>query len=292
MDSLYHAAALFPPDIFQTLKTLPVGFQEKIEELRVTRDKPLSVKTNEGERLLCQNRPITARDIDHIVLSATGGSYHSAAETIKQGYITVKGGSRIGLCGEGAMRGGQNETLRYISSLCIRIPRPALGCADTIFPTLCADQFLNTLIISPPGMGKTTLLRELVRKLSASGYRVSLADERGELASMYQGVPQFDLGPRTDVISNVTKCQAAIMMIRSMAPDILAMDEITATADLPAILEAAGCGVSLLATVHGSGASDLKQKKMFRELFSYDIFQKAVCIELQRGRRVYTVMDL
>lgn len=292
MDGLYHAAILFPPDIFRALNTLPAERQEEIEELRVSRGRPLSVKTSAGERPLCQNRPITAQDIDHIILSATGGSYHSAAETIKHGYITVKGGCRIGLCGEGTMRDGKNETLRHISSLCIRIPRPALGCADTILPDLCAEHFLNTLIISPPGMGKTTLLRELVRKLSVMGYRVSLADERGELASMYQGNLQFDLGPRTDVISNVTKCQAGIMLIRSMAPDILAMDEITATADLPAILEAAGCGVSLLATVHGSSVNDLKQKKMFRELFSYGIFEKAVCIQLENGRRIYTVMDL
>lgn len=292
MDSLSGAAALFPRHLSQTLEALPSDVRAGAEELRVTRGKPLLLKTGAGTRTLCPQHPVTAQDIDHIVLSATGGSYHSSAETIRQGYITVKGGSRIGLCGEGSMRQGQNETLRHISSLCIRIPKPAIGCADTLLPRLCPDTFQNTLIFSPPGMGKTTLLRELIRTLSLRGFRVAVADERGEIASMYRGEPQFDLGPHTDVISNVTKCQAGIMLIRSMAPDILAMDEITAAADLPAVLEAAGCGVGLLATVHGGSVEDLRKKRLFRDLFSYDIFQKAVSIENRQGRRVYTVSDL
>lgn len=292
MDSLCQAIELFPPKLAETINALPSTVKSEIEEIRIYRGLPLSLKTGDGEWNLCPDYPITAKDIDYIVLSATGGSYHSSAETIKHGYITAKGGCRIGLCGEGSVRNGENATLRHISSLCIRIPKPAIGCADALIADLCPGAFLNTLIISPPGMGKTTLLRELIRRLSMDGYHVALADERGEIASIYQGVPQFDLGSHTDIISNVTKCEAAIMLIRSMGPDILAMDEITASADMSAILEAAGCGVGLLATVHGNDISSLKQKKMFRELFAYDIFEKAVCIEKQQGRRRYVVMDL
>lgn len=292
MDSLTDVTALFPQDFAGALKNLSAATQNAIEELRIRRGLPILVKTSTGEKVLSVNRPVTREDIDHIVLSATGGSYHSAAETMKHGYITVKGGSRIGLCGEGAMREGQIEALRNISSLCIRVPKPAIGCADELMPCLCAKGFQNTLIISPPGMVKTTLLRELIRRLSKDGFRIAVADERGEIASMHHGVPQFDLGPHVDIITNVTKCQAAIMLIRTMAPDILAMDEITAAADLPAILEASGCGVGLLTTVHGSDADSLKQKKLFQDLFSYDIFQKAVCIQKQNGNRVYTVTDL
>lgn len=292
MDSLPDVISLFPQNFVAALKRLPGDVQKDIEELRVNRGLPLAVKTAAGERMVSPNRLVSPEDIDHIVLSATEGSYHSAAETIKRGYITVKGGSRIGLCGEGAMRDGQVEGLRNISSLCIRIPKPAIGCADELLPALCPGTFQNTLIISPPGMGKTTLLRELIRRLSWDGFRIAVADERGEIASMHRGVPQFDLGPHVDVITNVTKCQAAVMLIRTMSPDILAMDEITAAADLPAILEASGCGVGLLATVHGSDADSLRQKKLFHDLFSYDIFQKAVCIHKQKGQRKYTVTDL
>lgn len=292
MDSLYSAIELFPPELAKSINALPTTVKAELEEIRIYRGLPISIKTGNSEWNLCPEHPITEKDIDYIILSATGGSYHSAAESIKHGYIPAKGGCRIGLCGEGAVRNGENATLRHISSLCVRIPKPAIGCADALIPDLCPGAFLNTLIISPPGMGKTTLLRELIRCLSTDGYHIALADERGEIASIYHGIPQFDLGPHTDVISNVTKCEAAIMLIRSMGPDILAMDEITATADMPAVLEAAGCGVGLLATVHGSDISSLKQKKMFRDLFSYDIFEKAVCIEKQQGRRRYTVMDL
>lgn len=292
MDSLSEIAALLPPEFSGALRGLPAAVQASIEEVRIHRGMPLTVKTGTGAETLIPNRTITDKDIDYIVLSATGGSYHSSAETIRQGYIPLRGGGRIGLCGEGAMRSGQIEALRNLSSLCVRIPKPAPGCGDELLPVLCPDAFQNTLIISPPGAGKTTLLRELIRTLSLRGFRVSVADERGEIAGMHRGVPQFDLGPHTDIISHVTKCQAGIMLIRSMSPDILAMDEITAAADLPAILEAAGCGVGLLATVHGSDIADLKRKRLFRDLFSYDIFQKAVSILRQGGRRTYTVTDL
>lgn len=292
MDSLCSVIALFPPDLAKAIQDLPEKERDIIEEIRVYRGLPLTIKTDAKEYRILPNRTVTAQDIDHIIFSATGGSFHSAAETIKRGYLTVKGGGRIGLCGEGSMQDGKNMTLRHISSLCVRVPKAAYGCADELLDVLCSDVFQNTLIISPPGMGKTTLLREMIRCLSHKGYHISVADERGEIGAVFQGIPQYDLGPHTDIISNVTKCEAGIMLIRSMAPDILAMDEITAIADLPAILEAAGCGVGLLATVHGSDVDSLRQKKMFRELFSYEIFEKTVCIEIEQGRRRYKVMEL
>lgn len=292
MDSLSSAIGLLPPDLRQAFEALPFETKRSVEELRITRNLPLRLKTNRGEMVLETARPVTSTDMDHIIMTATGGSYHSAASTISHGYIRVSGGCRVGLSGEGNGRSGNSKGLRHIMSLCIRVPKEIHGCADKIFSQLVDDRFHSTLIISPPGMGKTTLLRELIRKLSEAGYRISLTDERGEVAAVHQGVSQFDLGVRTDVITNITKCEAGIMMIRTMAPDILAMDEITAAADMPAILEAAGCGVALLATVHGTDINSLKQKKLFAELFSYDIFEKAVCVEIMDGQRVYSVVDL
>lgn len=292
MDSLSNAISLLPPHLRRALDGLSAETKGTVEELRITRGLPLKLKTNVGELDVAEPAAVSASDIDHIIMSATGGSYHSAASTISQGYITVPGGCRIGLSGEGNGRTGNARGLRNIMSLCIRIPKEFPGCADEIVEKLVDDQFYNTLIISPPGMGKTTLLRELIRKFSEGGYRVSLADERGEVAAVYHGVPQFDLGPRTDVLSNVNKCEAGIMMIRTMAPDILAMDEISAASDMPAVLEAAGCGVGLLATVHGTDIDSLRHKKLFRELFSYDIFQKAVCIDFMGGQRNYQVVEL
>lgn len=293
MTRIHDAVQLMPPDLASQFSAIAQQSRETIEEIRIHRGQPVFLRTNRGTRSVSPERLVTARDIDYILLNATGGSYHSAAETIRQGYITVKGGCRIGICGEGAMHDGKNLTLRNISSLCIRIPSPAPGCADDLIPQLFDDtRFRNTLVISPPGMGKTTLLRELVRKLSNMGYRVSLADERGELAGLWHGIPQFDLGEHTDIISNVAKCEAGIMMIRTMAPDILAMDEVTAACDLPAIQEAAGCGVALLSTVHGVNAESLRKKPMFAPLLEYGIFEKAVSIRNESGIRTYSVVEL
>jgi len=159
----------------------------------------------------------------------------------------------MGICGEGSGDVGGIRNIRNISSICIRVAKPAYGCADDIFSPITEPEFRNTIIIAPPGAGKTTLLRELIRRLSESGKYVCVADERGEISGMYRGKPVFDLGPRCDISFGVPKQHAAMMMLRSMAPDILAMDEITASRDTVAIIEAIGCGVGLLTSIHGSG---------------------------------------
>lgn len=292
MNSWESALRLLPPELAERLGEACAGQENTIEELRIRRDRPLCLRTAGGERTAAPDRPVTDRDIRYVLANATGASFHTAADTIRKGYITVQGGCRIGLCGEGTGQNGTVGTLRNISSLCIRLPREIPGCADALFGEVWDGGFHSTLIISPPGGGKTTLLRELVRKLSGEDLRVALADERGEIAAMYQGRPQFDVGARTDVLANVTKCQAGIMLIRTMAPDVLAMDEITAAADLPAVLEATGCGVGLLATVHGQDVPDLRRKPMFSRLLTCGAFEKAVCIRKNRGHREYQVVTL
>lgn len=290
MDGLESALAILPADLARSVREC--GNLGNIEELRLHRGSPMRLRCGGEEQAIPGARPVTAQDIRHILSSATGASFHTAEDTIRKGYVPVKGGCRVGLCGEGAGQAGETVTLRHLSSLCIRIPHALPGCADAVFPEVLDGTFHNTLLIAPPGGGKTTLLRELVRKLSGSGLRVGLADERGEIAAMYQGQPQFDVGERTDVMTNVSKCEAAIMLIRTMAPDVLAMDEITASADLPAVLEAVGCGVGLLATVHGASVRDLERKPMFSGLLTCGAFEKALCIRKCGGRREYRVVKL
>ena len=152
--------------------------------------------------------------------------------------------------------------------------------------------FESTLIISPPGRGKTTVLRDLVRTLSDDGLRVSVADERGEIAAMRDGAPQMDVGRYTDVIDNCPKDKAVMMLLRAMNPQIIAMDEITATEDALALMSAEGCGVGLLATVHANSLGDLMNKGLYRSIIKKKLFKKLVTIENVADSRTYSVSEL
>lgn len=163
-----------------------------------------------------------------------------------------------------------------------------------MIPVLCdGGRFASTLILAPPGMGKTTLLRDLIRALSSGEgcppHRVSLADERGEVAALYRGVPQLDVGPGTDVMEGCPKAMALMLLLRGMGPQVLAADEITAPEDVKALLTAAGCGVSLLATAHGESREDLRRRPLYRPLLEEGIFRRLVLIDGQGDARRYRV---
>ena len=174
----------------------------------------------------------------------------------------------------------------------MRIPHAVPGCADALLPQLLRDGFCSTLSLSPPGNGKTTLLRECVRRLSDMGTRISLMDERGEIAAVQNRAPQFDVGANTDVMTGGQKAACCMMLLRAMRPDVLAFDEISAPEDIEAIRIAAGCGVALLATAHAQSVAALRHRALYRALLDEHIFRRAVCITRSDGERVYTVEDL
>lgn len=156
---------------------------------------------------------------------------------------------------------------------------------------LCAAKD-NVLIISPPGGGKTTFLRECIRVISSSGVRVAVCDERGELAAVFRGVPQFDIGPMSDVMSDIPKSEAALMLLRSMNPQVIAMDEISSPEDCRAAASAVGCGVRVIATAHAASVSDLKRRNVYRFLLAQDVFNNIVVIENNAGVRSYRLETL
>ncbi len=242
-------------------------------------------------------RPVTEGDLRDVIECASQASAHTVLEQVQKGFVTLKGGHRIGLCGTVNRREGMVVSLRHLSSLSIRVARAVEGIAKEFLPWLIENgHFKSTLILGPPGSGKTTLLRELIRVLSdgqgIAAHRVGVADERGEIAALWQGEPQFRIGRQTDVVDGCPKAEGLSMLLRGMNPQILASDEITHPSDISAMTEAAGCGVALLATAHGGNIDDLKRRAVYRTLISEDIFQRIVLIENERGVRSMKVESL
>lgn len=223
-------------------------------------------------------------------------SIYAFDEEMRQGYITLPGGHRVGLAGKIVMEDGRIRCVKYISFLNVRLSHERKGCGDKVFPYLIEDgNFCHTLIISPPKCGKTTLLRDIIRQASngstlLAGQNVGVVDERSEIGGSYQGVPQNDLGIRTDVLDCCPKSEGMMMLIRSMAPDIVAVDEIGDYRDSQAIEAVFHCGCKLLATVHGSSVEDIRQKPLLQKLVQYHFFQRYVVLD--REQEVGHIRDI
>lgn len=211
-------------------------------------------------------------------------SLYAYEDEIRQGFLTIEGGHRVGLCGKAVLEGDKVRTIKEISSLNIRIAHEKRGCADAVFPYLFEDGGLvNTLLVSPPGAGKTTMLRDIIRQVSdgsryGPGRSVAVVDERSELAACFLGQPQCDLGMRTDVLDGCPKAVGMMMAIRSMAPYAVAVDEIGTKEDLEALRQASNCGCRILATVHGSSVFDLTNKPVISEMVREKVFARYVVL--------------
>lgn len=287
------AASVLPARLRDGLSALGADRLDGLEELRLRRGFPMTALLYEGE-VGTDGPPIGEDELRQVVENATQSSAHTALDRVRQGYVTLRGGHRIGLCGSVVKKDGQIVTLRELSSLSIRVARPVAGQAGELLPRLMEGGiFLSTLILAPPGAGKTTLLRDLVRGLSDGDagppLRVGVADERGEIAALWQGEPQLYIGRHTDVIDGCSKAEGLSILIRGMNPQAAAVDEITDPADVQAVSEAAGCGAALLATAHGTGVEDLQRRPVYRALLDYQIFRRLVVIERRTGGRVARV---
>lgn len=255
---------------------------EKLQEIRIRIGKPVFLRINNIEYAI--NHIVTKEELHETLEYVSNYSLYAYEDELRQGFLTIEGGHRVGVSGKVIMEANIIKNFQYISSINIRICHEIKGCADSILPFIISEhRVLHTLILSPPGQGKTTLLRDLVRQISdgnefLSGQTVSVVDERSEIGGCYQGIPQNDIGKRTDILDNCPKTEGMLMMIRSMSPQILAVDEIGTRHDVDAISYAIRSGVTVLATAHASSLAELREKAGLKELYDLQCFKRYIVL--------------
>ncbi|MGG7143658.1 stage III sporulation protein AA [Clostridium nigeriense] len=263
--------------------------KDSIQEIRIKVNKPIIINLPSKEVIL--NIITTLEDIKQILVRVSNYSLYAYEEEIKQGYITIKGGHRIGIAGECVLVKGEVRTIRNISSLNIRICREVKGCSNEVMNFISKnDRVFNTLIVSPPKCGKTTILRDIARNISngmpinnLSGKKVAIIDERSEIASCFNGIPQLDVGIRSDILDNCLKKDGMIMSIRSLSPEILICDEIGTEGDVEALNMAFNSGVNIIVTIHGYSIEDIYKRKVFKDLLENSILDRIVILSNRNG---------
>ncbi|MCI8935945.1 MAG: stage III sporulation protein AA [Lachnospiraceae bacterium] len=269
---------------------------DKLQEIRLGVGQPVRLITAGGERFLSGKGNVgrdwqdawymTERDIEEILKNICRYSMYAFENEIRQGFLTVSGGHRIGMAGQVVLNeNGIIRNMTHIRFMNIRISHEVIGAADAVIPYLYKEnRFLNTLIISPPGCGKTTLLRDIIRQVSegnayGTGRQVGVVDERSEIAGSFMGIPQNHLGFRTDVLDGSPKVQGMMLLMRSMAPAVVAVDEVGGEEDLRALYQVLQSGSSVVATMHGDSMEDVQNHTKYAGI----LFQRYLFLEKQKG---------
>lgn len=273
---------------FKAREELSKFDSNSLEEIRIRNNRPIFLKIGQDE--VRTGYTIHTEEILEILQKICDNSIYTYQNQICNGYITIKGGHRIGITGNVVIKDGQVTNISHIYSLNFRIARQVLDCSNYVLPyVINKNSIFNTILVSPPGRGKTTILRDMVRKLSNGiteyhfkGINVAVADERGEIAAMYKGVPQNDIGERTDVLDNIPKALGMKMLVRSMNPKVIVADEIGTKEDVEAIKYAICSGVKGIFTAHGDSIDDIIQNPILSELYRENLFERIIFIKENR----------
>lgn len=293
---------LLPLNLRQLMKRIPSSLLAKVQEIRLREGKPLMCTWARGDCLLDsrgrmvghreQAYLVTREDLQQSLQLMSNYSLYAFEEELRSGYLTVPGGHRVGLVGQAVLSRGKLKMQKYITGINIRFCREVMGAGERVLPAIISPtgEVLSTLIVSPPQCGKTTLVRDLARLLSNGvkslnlpGQKVGLVDERSEIAGCFEGVPQNEVGIRTDVLDGCPKAEGMMLMIRSMSPRVLVTDEIGSLEDARAVEEAALAAVAVLATAHGSCREALLERPGLRKMFQHKIFKRLIFLSSSRG---------
>lgn len=279
----------FPMNIYKILQeiinqNIKIDILSNAIEIRVRLNRPIIIRLRNID--IIAKYKITEKDMLYIMEKICENSLYAYKEQICQGFITIKGGHRVGITGTCVIENEKICNIKYITGLNFRIAREIKGCSQSILSDIVDvknNTIYNTLIVSPPGKGKTTMLRDVIRnvsngipELNFEGKVCGVVDERGEIAAMYRGIPQNDVGIRTDVIENVSKNIGMIMLVRSMGPEVVACDEIGSKEDVQAIKYAINSGVRGVFTMHGKDMVDVKNNQNINELIENKSIEKII----------------
>ncbi len=309
MEKMKDLLKVFSVNVRNVLSKLDIDY-DLLQEIRLRVNSPLFIIYDNKEYFISkegrfsQNKHnafyINTNEIKETMEFISNYSFYAFEDEIKQGFITISGGHRIGISGKIILEDEKIRSMKYISFINVRLSHEVKGCADKVMPYLYSDittDCYHTLIISPPRCGKTTLLRDIVRQLSNGrsnhpGMMVGVVDERSEIGASYMGIPQNDLGIRTDVLDCCPKAKGMMMLIRSMSPRVIAVDEVGSVEDINAIEYAINCGCKLIATVHGNSIEDIRNKPILGDLVKKKLFERFIVLS-NRGKvgQVEAIID-
>ncbi|OLS41743.1 stage III sporulation protein AA [Bacillus sp. MRMR6] len=284
-----------PKKIAEIISQIPPSQKDELEEIRIRIKRPIEITLKGSPKFL--SYIIQPEDAFHLMNKISQFSIYTLEEELKRGYITVSGGHRIGLAGKVILEEGKVKAIRDIASFNIRIAREKIGASEWLIPFIFKGDWMHTMIIGPPQTGKTTLLRDIARIISSGdkrnafpAYKVGIVDERSEIAGCVNGIPQMSFGHRIDVLDACPKAEGMMMMIRSMSPEVLVVDEIGRGEDAEAIQEAVHAGIKLIMTTHGASFQEIRNRPTLKEIIEQNIFQRFIVLSRSSGPGTVTAI--
>ena len=270
-----------PPQIRSRIQQLSAAELAQVQEIRLRAERPVCIQIHGREQLLQPESVLSQKTVEQVFQAVCEYSVYRYAKEIAEGFVTIAGGNRVGIAGSAVYQEGKLVQMRHISGLNFRVSHAVTGCAESLYRRTCARQPASLLLVGAVGSGKTTMLRDLCRLLGAS-HRLTLVDERSEIAAVHHGVPQYDVGLHTDVLDGFPRAEGLLTALRVMTPE----------ADAQAILRIHGCGVPVIASAHGTSWEDLERRPVLRQLLEQGVFRYAAILSVQEQGVVRTLRQV